>query len=81
MPAEKLVRVFTAASELEASVVQGLLGSAGIESLLDSHAPTPVLPFALSKTGQIHVLVPESQAAEAERIIAEQEEQAPEEGS
>ena len=64
----ELVKVFDTEQESEAMVVQGLLESAGIESLIASlDAPQDVLPGV----GGVIVQVRPDQAAEAMRMIAD----------
>jgi hypothetical protein len=65
-PNEQLVKVFDSDQESEAMVVQGLLESQGIESLITYlDAPQDVLPGV----GGIIVQVREEQAQEAHEII------------
>lgn len=65
-PNERLVKVFDSEQETEAMVVQGLLESEGIESLITYlDAPQDVLPGV----GGIIVQVREEQAQEAREII------------
>ena len=67
-PNEKLVRVFDTQQESEALIVQGLLGSAGIESEITAlDAPQDVLPGV----GGTVLLVRAENEAEARRLIAE----------
>jgi hypothetical protein len=65
----ELVTVFSTADEAEAMVVQGLLESNGIESLLANlEAPQDVLPGV----GGVAIKVRPSDADEAREIIEEQ---------
>lgn len=65
-PNERLVKVFDTEQETEALVVQGLLESEGIESLITYlDAPQDVLPGV----GGIIVQVREEQAQEARDLI------------
>ncbi len=65
-PNERLVKVFDTEQESEAMVVQGLLESEGIESLITYlDAPQDVLPGV----GGVIVQVREEQAEEARRLI------------
>ena len=67
-PDQKLETVFDSADETEAMVVQGLLESAGIESLVTSpDAPGEVM----SGLGGVALQVPAEQAEEARRLIEE----------
>ena len=68
---EKMVAVYRATGEAEAQVIQGLLESYGIPSLLRSHAAHSVHMFAADGMGEVKVMVWESQAEEARRLILE----------
>ncbi|MCU1283738.1 MAG: hypothetical protein JWO13_88 [Acidobacteriales bacterium] len=62
----ELVQVFETAQESEALVVQGLLDSAGIETLIASEVgPQDVLPGV----GSVFIRVPAESADEARRLI------------
>lgn len=64
-PNEKLVKVFDTEQESEAMVVQGLLESEGIESIISSlDAPQDILPV-----GGVILQVREEQADRARQII------------
>jgi hypothetical protein len=66
---KELVSVFESADETEAMVVQGLLESNGIDSLLANlEAPQDVLPGV----GGVAIRVRPSEAQEAREIIREQ---------
>jgi len=71
---QKLVRVFSTHSELEARMVQELLRNAGIESLINAEVPPSLFPLNLGDMANEDLLVLESEAEEARRIIAEQHE-------
>lgn len=65
-PNERLVKVFDTEQEFEAMVVQGLLESQGIDSLITYlDAPQDVLPGV----GGVIVQVREEQAQEARQLI------------
>jgi hypothetical protein len=67
-PNEQLVKVFDTEQESEAMVVQGLLESEGIESLITNlDAPQDVLPGV----GGVIVQVREEQADRARQLISE----------
>jgi hypothetical protein len=64
----ELVAVFDTQQETEAMVIQGLLESAGIESMLRTlDSPQDVLPGV----GGVQVRVAPDDAAEAKRVIDE----------
>ncbi len=68
MPSDALVTVFDTEQESEAMVVQGLLESEGIESILTNlDAPQDVLPGV----GGVVLQVNPERAADARRIIEE----------
>ena len=63
--------VFTTSSDIEASIVIALLDSHGIQGFRSSGNANAILPMAVNPLGgQIRVVVPESEAEEAQRIIA-----------
>lgn len=71
----KLSCVFSSNDAMEAQLVQGLLQAAGLESVLYSRAVPGIFPLL----GKIDVLVSETKAGEALRVIAEIEENPPQE--
>ena len=71
---QKLVRVFSTHSELEARMVQELLRNSGIESLINSEVPPSLFPLNMGDLAKEDILVLESAAEEARQIIAEQHE-------
>ena len=71
---QKLVRVFSTHDEMEARVVQDLLRSAGIESMITGEMLPSLYPTNMGDLAQRDILVLESEADEANRIIAEQPE-------
>ncbi len=64
-----LTVVFRTASDIEASVVQALLDSHGIESVRTSGPPASLFPFTVNPMGETRVSVREEEAEEAVRII------------
>lgn len=64
-----LVVIFTSHSDIEASVVCGLLESHGIRAMIAAGAPHPVSPLAAEGGGKVGLSVREEDAAEARRII------------
>ena len=71
---QRLLPVFSTHDELEARLVQGLLHASGIESVMNSEAPPSLFPLRMGRMGKLDILVLESQAEEASRIISEQQE-------
>jgi ribonuclease-3 len=61
--------VFRTRSEIEASVVQGLLESQGLHAVRLAGPPSNVFAFSVSTLGDIHVAVPADEAAEARRAL------------
>ena len=69
--------VFRTHSDIEASVVRGLLEAHGIESI-PSTGPAPALfPFSIDGLVAVRVAVPPDRAEEARRLIADHREQTP----
>jgi hypothetical protein len=66
---ESLVKVYTAHGELEAQVIRGLLESSGIRSLMQGNAAQSMQPFVMDGMGEIKIMVTETQADEARKII------------
>ena len=71
---QKLVRVYSTHDELEARMVQDLLQNAGIESLITGEMLPSLYPSNVGDLAKRDILVLESEAEEANRIIAEQHE-------
>ena len=69
----KLVEVYRALGEAEALIIKSLLESHGIPSILKSHAAPSVHVFTVDGMGEYKVMVGESKAEEAKRLIGEQE--------
>jgi ribonuclease-3 len=65
----ELTVVFRTASNIEASVVQALLDSHGIESVRTSGPPQGVFPFTVNPMGVTQVSVRDDEAEEALRVI------------
>jgi ribonuclease III len=70
-----LTVVFRTASHIEASIVQALLDSHGIESVRTSGPPSSLFPFTVNPMGETRVSVRDHEAAEAVRIIDSHREQ------
>jgi ribonuclease-3 len=65
----ELVVIFRAQSDVEASVVRGLLEAHGIPSMLASDLPHSVFPLSVNALGEVRISVHEDDADEARRII------------
>ena len=65
----KIVEVYCAAGEGEAQVIKGLLESSGIHCFLSSNAAPSVHVFAIDGLGEVRIMVLESVAEKAMRLI------------
>jgi len=65
----ELTVIFRTASNIEASIVQALLDSHGIESVRTSGPPASLFPFTVNPMGETCVSVREDDGPEAVRII------------
>ena len=70
-----LVVIFRTASNIEASVVQALLDSHGIQAVRTSGPPQGVFAFSVNTMGEIQVSVRDDEAEEALRVIESHREQ------
>ena len=68
----KLVEVYKAFGEAEALIIKSLLESNGIYSILKSNAAPSVHVFTVDGMGEYRVMVNESKAEEAKRLIGEE---------
>lgn len=66
---DDLIVVFRSASDIEARVVQGLLESHGIESMLSQGSPRSIFPVQLDGIAEIKISVRSEDADEARRLI------------
>ncbi len=71
----ELIVVFRTGSNIEASVVQALLDSHGIESVRSSGLPAGLFPFTVNPMGETQVSVRDEDAEEAVRVIESHREQ------
>jgi len=69
--------VFRAHSEIEASIVRGLLETHGIQSIPSAGPAPSVFPFNVEGLVAVSIAVPPDRADEARRIIAEHEDRVP----
>jgi hypothetical protein len=60
-----LTVIFRTASNIEASVVQALLDSHGIQSIRTSGPPAALFPFTVNPMGETRVSVRDDEAEEA----------------
>ncbi len=70
---EELVEVYQAVGEAEAQIIKGLLESNGIPCLLKSLAAPSVHVFTLYPMGEIKVMVLESTAEKARKLIRKED--------
>ncbi len=66
----KMVEVYQAAGEAEAQIIKGLLESNGIHCFLKSNAAPSVHVFTINGLGEVKIMVGESVAEKARRLIA-----------
>jgi ribonuclease-3 len=64
-----LVVIFRTQSDVEASIVRGLLESQGVPSVLASDIPHSIFPLAIDGLGEVRISVHPDDAADARRII------------
>jgi len=69
----KMVEVYRAAGEMEAQVIKGLLESYGIPCLLKGDAARTIYGFTVDGLGEVRIMVQESIAEEAKRLIKGEE--------
>ena len=67
-----LTVIFRTHSDVEASIVRGLLEAHGIFAALSSDLTHAVFPLSINGLGEVRVSVPAEQADEARQIIAQQ---------
>ena len=65
----KMVEVYRATGEAEAQIIRGLLECNGIHCLLKSNAAPSVHVFAIDGMGEVKVMVGDSVAEKARRLI------------
>ena len=66
---KELVEVYKATGEAQALIIKGLLESNGIPCLLKSLAAPSVHAFAVDGMGEVSVMVRQSMAEKANRLI------------
>ena len=70
-PDAGLVEVYTAAGDIEALVIKGLLESDGIMCSLSSDIPHAVLPVEIDGLGAVRISVSDADAERAAQLIAD----------
>ena len=66
---DKLVVVYTAAGQLNAQVIKGLLEAAGIPAVISQEGAGDVFGFTIGPLGLADILVTEEQAAAARDLL------------
>ena len=64
-----LVVIFRTRSDVEASIVRGLLEANGVQSLASTSMTHSVFPLTVNELGEVRVAVHAEEADEARRII------------
>jgi ribonuclease-3 len=72
-----LVVIFRTQSDVEASIVRGLLEANGVLSIVSSPVTHSVFPFTVNELGEVKISVHADEADEARRIIASHREEIP----
>lgn len=65
----KLINVYTAAGKLDAEMIKGFLQAQGLDVSLSQESVARTLGLTAGKLGEVYVLVPESQLAEAQNLL------------
>jgi hypothetical protein len=68
-----MIEVYRAAGEAEALIIKGLLEANGIPCVLKSSAAPSVHVFTVDGMGEVKVMVSDSVAEEARRLIVRKE--------
>jgi ribonuclease-3 len=63
------VVIFRTRSDVEATIVRGLLETHGIEAVVSSDVPRAIFPLSVSAVGEVRVSVRDEEADEARRVI------------
>ncbi|MEW5981451.1 MAG: ribonuclease III [Acidobacteriota bacterium] len=71
LPGAEPVVVLRTHSDIEASIVRGLLDAHGITATLTSDVPHSVFPLSVDGLGEVRITVSAAQADEAARLIAD----------
>ena len=66
---KQMVEVYQARGEAEAQIIKGLLESYGVPCFLKSQAAPSVHTFTVNGMGEVKVMVRESMAEKARRLI------------
>ena len=66
----QLVVVYTAAGQMQANLIKGMLEASGIPAELSQEGAGAVYGFTVGTMGMVDILVAEEHAAEAEALLA-----------
>jgi len=69
----KLVNVYITSGELEAEMIKAFLEAQGVQVSLSQESVGRTLGLSTGRLGEVQVLVPENQAAEARQFLASME--------
>ncbi len=69
----ELVKIYTAAGELDAEMVKGFLEAQGIKVMLVQESIGRTYGLTVGMLGEVQLLVPNDQAEEAKKLIEEME--------
>jgi hypothetical protein len=67
----KLVNVYSAAGQLEAEMLKAFFEAQGLQVFLSQESVGRTLGLSAGSLGMVHVLVPDSQAAQATALLTE----------
>jgi hypothetical protein len=65
----ELVTIFRTQSDVEASIVRGLLEANGVMSVVSSRVTHAVFPLTVNELGEVRIAVHQAEAEEARKII------------
>lgn len=65
-----LMKIYTAAGDLEAEMIKGFLQAQGLDVTISQESVARTLGLTAGKLGEVQVLVPESQVVEAQNLLA-----------
>ncbi len=66
----KLIKIYTAAGDLDGEMIKGFLEAQGIDVTLSQESVGRTFGLTAGRLGEVQVLVPENQVAEAQSFLA-----------